>query len=143
MLDVHGKVTGLSVESRIPSHVLRTVAESMLCRVRPDMLLVEKTSSDGTQPSLHDLEHHQYRSDCKIHHVKVGLCMEAAHAQKCKEKYEQHCTLLEHLRNADDTDVQLHLLIFGSTGKRFKLTAFHLNTLGIPHSKWLACCRIC
>ena len=32
----HGKVTGLSVESRITSQVLRGVPESMLRRMRPD-----------------------------------------------------------------------------------------------------------
>ena len=37
----HGKVTGLSVESRILSQVLRGVPESMLRRMRPDMLLIE------------------------------------------------------------------------------------------------------
>ena len=31
----HGKVTGLSVESRIPSQVLSDVPESMLRRMRP------------------------------------------------------------------------------------------------------------
>ena len=42
----HGKVTGLSVESRIPSQVLRDVPESMLCRMRPDTLLIEKHTGD-------------------------------------------------------------------------------------------------
>ena len=53
----HGRVTGSSIESRIPSKVLRNVPESMLRRMRPDMLnmlnmlLVEKISSDGVQLS--------------------------------------------------------------------------------------------
>ena len=42
---------------------------------------------------------------------------------------------MEHLKNLGNADVQLHLLIFGSTGGMFKLTAFHLKQLGIPHSK--------
>ena len=32
-------------------------------------------------------------------------------------------------------DVQLHLLIFGSTGGVFKLTALRLKRLGVSHSK--------
>ena len=56
-------------------------------------------------------------------------------AQKYKEKYEQHRTLLDLLRNAGYADVQLHLLIFGSTGGMFKLTALHLKRLGASHSK--------
>ena len=43
----HGRVTGLSVESRVPGQVLRNVPESTLCRMRPDMLLVKKNSRDG------------------------------------------------------------------------------------------------
>ena len=53
----HGKVTGLSVESRIPSQVLRDVPESMLRRMRPDMLLIEKHTGDNVLPTLHDLEY--------------------------------------------------------------------------------------
>ena len=41
----HGKVTGLSVESRIPSQVLRDVPESML--------LIEKHTGDEVLPTLH------------------------------------------------------------------------------------------
>ena len=33
----HGKVTGLSNESRTPSHVLPDVLEASLCRMRPDI----------------------------------------------------------------------------------------------------------
>ena len=43
----------------------------------------------------------------------AGFCTEIAYAQKYQEKYEQHRTLSDHLKNADDVDVQLHLLIFG------------------------------
>ena len=46
----HGKVTGLSVESRIFSQVLRDVPESMLCRMRPDMLLIEKHTGGDVPP---------------------------------------------------------------------------------------------
>ena len=90
-----------------------------------DMLLVERISNDGTHPSLHDLEHPQRRRKRKILDVEVGVCAEVAHAQKYREKYEQHCTLSEHLRNAGYADVQLHLLIFGSMGGMFKPTALH------------------
>ena len=89
----HGRVMGLCVESRIRSQVLRNVPESMLRRMCPVMLLVEKISNDGTHPSLHDLVHPQHRRNCKMHVVEVGFCMEVVYAQKYKEKYEQHCTL--------------------------------------------------
>ena len=42
----HGKVTGLCVELRISSQVLRDVPESMLCGMRPNMLLIEKHTDD-------------------------------------------------------------------------------------------------
>ena len=42
--------------------------------------------------------------------------------------------LLDLLKNAGYADVQLHLLIFGSTVGMFKLTALHLKRLGISHS---------
>ena len=51
----HGKVTGLSVESRIPSQELpvRGVPESMLRCMCPDMLLIEKHNGDDVLPMLH------------------------------------------------------------------------------------------
>ena len=51
---------------------------------------------------------------------------------KYKEKSEQHRTLLDLLKNAGYADVQLHLLIFGSTGGMFKLTALHLQSGRLP-----------
>ena len=42
---------------------------------------------------------------------------------------------LDHAKNAGYADVQLHLLIFGSTGGIFKLTALHLKRLGVSHLK--------
>ena len=85
----HGRATGFSVEARIPSQVPRIAPESMLCRMRPGMLLVEKKSSDRTQPSLHDLEHLQHEMNCKIHVAEVGFCTEVVYAQKYKQKYQQ------------------------------------------------------
>ena len=131
----HGKVTGLCVESRIPIQVLRDVQESMLRRMRPDMLLIEKHTGDNVLPTLHDLEHPRHRRCCRDHVVEVGFCAEVAYAQKYREKHEQYCTLLDLLKNAGYADVQLHLLIFGSTGGMFKLTALHLKRLGISRSK--------
>ena len=130
----HGKVTGLSVESRIPSQVLRGVPEQMLRRMRPDMLLIEKHTGDDVLPTLHDLEHPRHRRCCRVHVVEVGFCTEVAYAQKYKGKHAQHRTLLDLLKNAGYADVQLHLLIFGSTGGMFKLTALHLERLGVSHS---------
>ena len=51
----HGRVTGLSVGSRLASQVLRNLLDSMLRRMHSDMLLVKKNSNDGTQPSVYDL----------------------------------------------------------------------------------------
>ena len=103
--------------------------------MRPDMLLIEKHIGDDLLPTLHDLEHPRHRRCCRVHVVQVGFCTEIAYAQKYKEKHEQHRTLLDFLRNAGYADVQLHLLIFGSTGGMFKLTALHLKRLGVSHSK--------
>ena len=93
----HGKVTGLSVESRTPSRVLRDVPESMLCCMRPGMLLIEKHAGDNVLPTLHDLEHPRHRRCCRVHIVEVEFCTEVAYAQKHKEKYEHHRTLLDFL----------------------------------------------
>ena len=62
-----GKVTGLSLESRVPSQMLRVVPESMLRRMRPDMLLIEKHTSDDVLPTFHDLEHPRHRWCCRVH----------------------------------------------------------------------------
>ena len=138
----HGKVTGLSVESRILDQVLRDVPESMLRRMRPDMLLIETHTCDDVLPTLHDLKHPRHRRCCRIHVVEVGFCTKVAYAQKYKEKYEQHRTLLDFLNNAGYACVQLHLLIFGCTGGMFKLTALHLKRLGVSQ-KLTVYCRIC
>ena len=85
----HGKVTGLSVESRIPSQVLRGVplAEGILrrMRMRPDMLLIETHIGDNVLPTLHDLEHPRHRRCCRVHVVEMGFFTEVAYAQKYKE----------------------------------------------------------
>ena len=80
----HGKVTGLSVESGIPGQVLRGVIESMLRRMRPDMLLIKKHTGDNVLPTLQDLEHPRHRRCCRVHVVEVGFCTELAYqyAQK-------------------------------------------------------------
>ena len=69
----HGRVTGLSVEARIPSQVLRDVPESMLRRMRPDMLLVEDHIGDNVLPTPLDLKHPRHRRCCRIHVVEVGF----------------------------------------------------------------------
>ena len=139
----HGKVTGLSNESRIPNHVLPDVPEASLGHMRPDILLFEK-SSDDSLPTCADmcqcnvwnmLTNADNRRDCKVHVIEVGFCTEISYFRKFKEKSEQHTLLLEHLRNAGYAQVQLHLMIFGSTGGMFRLTASHLMHLGIAHSR--------
>ena len=47
------------------------------------------------------------------------------------ETHAQHKQLIACLKDAGYADVQLHLLIFGSTGGMFHLTKFHLKQLGI------------
>ena len=131
----HGKVTGLSNESRIPSHVLPDVPEASLSRMRPDILLFEKSPDDSLPMSVQRLEHADNRRSCKVHVIEVGFCTEISYFQKFKEKSEQHSLLLEHLRNAGYAEVQLHLMIFGSTGGMFRLTASHLMHLGVAHSR--------
>ena len=56
--------------------------------------------------------------------------METAYMTKYQEKHAQPQQLITHLREAGHADVQLHLLIFGSTGG-FHLTAQHSKQLGI------------
>ena len=72
----------------------------MLRRMRPDILLFERDFGDTPPLALQDLEHIQNRRRYKVHVVEFGFCTELAYAETFKEKHEQHCTLLEHLRNA-------------------------------------------
>ena len=89
----HGKVTGLSVESRIPSQVLRGVPESMLRRMRPDILPIEKQTGDDVLPTLHDLEHPRQMRCCRVHVVEVGFCTEVAYMlRNTKKNMTQHRT---------------------------------------------------
>ena len=106
----------------------------MLRRMRPDMLLIEKHTGDNVLPTLQDLQHSRHWRCCRVHIVEMGFCLEVIYAQQHKEKYEQHRTLLDLLKNAGYADVQLHLLIFGSTRGMFKPTALHLKRLGVSHS---------
>ena len=64
----------------------------------------------------------------------MGFGTEVAYAQKYTENCEQHRILLALLENAGYADVQLHMLIFGSTSGLFKLTvptAPHPERLGV------------
>ena len=74
------------------------------------------------------------RQRCRIHVIEVGYCMETAYTSKFAEKHAQHKQLMDCLRQAGYADVQLHLLIFGSTGGMFHLTKFHLKQLGIAEN---------
>ena len=103
--------------------------------MRPDMLLIEEHTAEDVLPHLHDLEYTRHRRCWRVHVVEVGFCTEVAYAQEYKEKYEQHCSLLELLKNAGYADVQLHLHIFGSTGSMFKVKALHLKRLDVSHSE--------
>ena len=118
----HGKDTGLSVESRIPSQVLRDVPESMVHRMRPDMLLIEIHIDDNVLPTLHDLQHPQRRRTAGFMLLRGDFARRwhmLRNTKRNMHSYEQHRTLLDLLKNAGYADVQLHLLIFGSTGGIF------------------------
>ena len=132
---LHGKVTGLSDESRIPRQVLPHVPETMLCRKRPDILLFKKNARDNLPLSVQGLEHAQHGRRCIVHVLVVDFCTEISYPQKFKEKSEQHSSLLEQLKNARYPDVQLHLLFFGSTCGMFRLTASHLVRLEVSHPR--------
>ena len=66
--------------------------------------------------------------------------MYGIYLQKYNEKVEQHESFLRHPRAAGYADVQLHLLVCGSTCGMFHLmsaviTAFHLKQLGVAHAR--------
>ncbi len=126
----HGKVTGIAAFERIPLQVLPSMPDAVLKRMRPDLLLFERLEGAGPL-NLDSLEHASERRMCKVHVVEVGFCMETAYMTKYQEKHAQHHQLITHLREAGYADVKLHLLIFGSTGGMFHLTAQHLKQLGI------------
>ncbi len=134
----HGKVTGIAAFERIPQQVLPSMPDAVLKRMRPDLLLFERLEGAGPL-NLDSLEHANERRMCKVHVVEVGFCMETAYMIKYQEKHAQHQQLITHLREAGYADVKLHLLIFGSTGGMFHLTAQHLKQLGItgPPGKML------
>ena len=141
---LHGKVTGLSDESRIPRQVLPNVPETMLRRMRPDILLFEKERMGQLASISPDLEQAQHRRRCIVHVVEVGFCTDISYSQKFKEKSEQQSSLQEQLKNAGYADVQLHLVIFGSTGGMFRTHRHHtwcvweLLTQGLKSS-----CKTC
>ena len=82
----HGKVTGLCAETRIPRQVLPGVPEDMLRRMRPDLLLLERSSNDSLPLTLGDLQYPQHRRRCRANVIEVGYCTELAYAEKFKEK---------------------------------------------------------
>ena len=117
--------------------------------MRPDMLLVEKSCSlsdysDGTRPSLHDLEQLQHKRSCRISVVEQEFCMGYLMPSNTKNSItlcssSQQCWICAYVTGAHmflQADVQLHLLICGSTctGGMFKLAALHLTRLGISNS---------
>ncbi len=120
----HGKVTGVASFERIPQQVLPGVPDAVLKRMRPDLLLFERL--EGACPlNLNSLQHASERQRYKVHVVEAGFCMETAYMAKYQENNAQHQQLITHLREAGYADIKLHLLIFGSTGGMFHLTAQH------------------
>ena len=110
------------------------------CGVRPDMLLIEKHTSDNVLPALHDLEHPRHGRYCRVHVVEVGLNLHRGSI--CSEKHTQKLSSIalcckDLLKNAGYADGQLHLLIFGSTGGMLNFTALHpkrLQRVVVSHS---------
>ena len=139
----HGKVTGLSVESRIPSQVLRGVPESMLCRMRPDMLLIEKQTGGDVLPPLHDLEHPRHRKCCRVHVVEVGLCTEVACAQKYNEKYEQHalCSIFSQMPGMQTLSCTCSSLVAPAACSNSQHCIW--KDWVSPTQAWTVDCRIC
>ncbi len=118
----HGKATGIAVSDRIPQQVPTDVPEAVVKRMRPDLLLFEGLAGAGPL-NLDSLEQASERSQCKVHIVEVGFCMETAYMTKYQEKHAQHQQLSTHLKEAGYADVKLHLLIFDGTA--FKAAGYH------------------
>ncbi len=126
----HGKITGIATCDRIPQQVLKCGPDPVLKRMRPDLLLFERLLGAGPL-NLGSLERAGEGLSCKVHIVEVGFCMETAYMTKYQVKHAQHQQLITQLREADYAEIRLHLLIFGSTGGMFHLTAQHLKQLGV------------
>ena len=77
----YGKVTGLCIESGIAKEVLRDVPSNMLCRMRPDMLPVEKHTANDVLPTLHELEHPRQRRTAQF----MSLRWDLHRGSKCSE----------------------------------------------------------
>ena len=107
----HGTVTGLCAESQIPSQVLPSGPEDALCRMRLDLLLLERSSNDSLPLMLEDLQYLQHRRRCRVHVIEVGYCTDLGYARIPKESMSNTA---EQPRNLGHADVQLHLLIFGN-----------------------------
>ena len=115
------------------SQMFPDVPETILRRMQPDIMLVEDNAQDRSPLSFQVLEHVQHTRRWIVHDIELGFGAEILYSKNLKEESEQHGFLLEHLRTAGYVDVQLHLLIFGSLGGIFRLTALHLVRLGVAH----------
>ena len=140
-----GKVTGLCANSKVPNEVLlallKNVPEDMLRRMRPDILLFERESGDTLPIALQDLKHTESMRRYKLHLVDVGFCTELGTLRNSKK----NMSTLHSAANLGDAsyDVQLHMLIFGSTGGMFSLTTLHLKRLRVSHSTTNSSCKTC
>ena len=67
----HGKVTGTVESERIPQQVRSEVPEGILKRMRPDLLLFERTAGAGAI-SLARLQQATERQRCRVHVIEVG-----------------------------------------------------------------------
>ena len=103
-----------SNESRIPRQVLPDVPEAELRRMRPDIMLFEKSSEDDLPLSVQHLQHAQHRRRYKVHVIELGICTEISYPE-IQRQMRVTQPALEHLRNAGYDDVQLHLLIYVET----------------------------
>ena len=75
----HGKGAGLTEVSRIPHQVLSDVPQASLRRMRPDMLIFEKSPTNTRSLDLEDLQQVENRRRCKVYIIEVGYCMEVGY----------------------------------------------------------------
>ena len=113
--------------TRLPPWLLPGVAVDVLCKLRPDIMLIEGLQSAMLPPyhtkegraALLALSHAEARGNCIgnpiVHIVEVGYTADRLHPEKFAEKTDQHKVLAEHLRAAGWT-VQYHVVTLGVSG---------------------------
>ncbi len=110
-----GKGNG-DVPTRIPEWLLPDVADELRTRMRPDILVVERTSvyqDHATHYRTYDAE---ARSTIKVHIIEVGFGPDTRYVEKLESKRHQHDELTEALRQAGWNVQPTRTLLFGVGG---------------------------